>query len=223
MGLSRWLDEHLETFVRPNLGMIPVRKDVTPGYQFQLSNWNKTKFNHLVTLWEAAKRKADGNTIVLPGRDVFLFEILARRDNYPSIFRPEISGVVARHIGKVPKYKDLFGVDSGYKGSVLQALGISDWALVNASWGNTEKAKTEFREKRQLVPDASSFLTEMCGYLEGAPKYWQTGRVIDSRVEQVIQTPLWFTPAAVLTQELWKHLESLPKPKSIFVSSGRLL
>jgi hypothetical protein len=91
--MNTWLDEHLETFVRPYLGYIPNLKD-KPSKKSGHADWSEILTNEafylLYLAWQEAKSRAAGRPILLPGRDVWLLEVIARCEggNYPTVFRP---------------------------------------------------------------------------------------------------------------------------------------
>lgn len=162
---NAWLDEHLETFVRPVLGRIP---EVNPA-----DTWIKVFTpRYLIAInliWEQATRLARGRTILLPGRDVFLFEVIARiRDDYPTIFRPDISSAVAPFVTE--DYSDCFVLDTGYKGSIPKMMKIPNWSLVRYDFQNR---RPEDVARWQVFPKAKSWIySGLSSNLEACPKYW---------------------------------------------------
>lgn len=204
LGLSQsWLDDHLETFVRPQLGEVPV---VDPT-----SSWVKT-FNPRMLLamnavWDKAKRLAKGRVILLPGRDVWLFEVLARVQNdYPTVFRPELSSDVskspyARSLG----FDDCFVLDTGYGGSVPRSMGIAHWSLIAYRPGMPIVRVPE-RSIRQVFPRArQGALGSLSSTLEGSPKYWTRAVMktdnngIYTGFAQTLEGYIPFKSAAMLT------------------------
>jgi len=81
-----WLQEHMETFVQPYLGFTPT--DPLPYFSPQ-------ELTVIKNTWRSVKQHAEGRDLLLAGRDVFIFEILARRENYPTTFMPECSRAAA--------------------------------------------------------------------------------------------------------------------------------
>lgn len=162
---TTWLDNHLETFVRPQLGMIP---NINPN-EYYIRVFDKKILISLNLFWLEAKRVAQGRTILLPGRDVYLLEVIARMyDDYPTVFRPEISSSVAPYVKE--DYTEHFCVDTGYQGSVPKMLKMNHWKLMRGSVGWTGKQVQE----RQLFPNNKrGTLYAMSTNLESCPKYWE--------------------------------------------------
>jgi len=70
--------------------------------------------------WRALKDIADGRTIILPGRDVWPWEILARREGYPTVYDPRISRMFC------------FGSSLGYgnvRTKLLQRVCLEEWGV----------------------------------------------------------------------------------------------
>lgn len=140
---ATWLQSHVEEFIKPRLkGQVPKfqyvqaspkHKVVGQFFTPQIVQWMKL-------YWDRAKEMANGKPILLPGRDVYLFEVLARVDDYPTTFKPEYSSSVVNPAGyisgttkrgwEIPDYNDHFLVDTGYAGSIPKALKQKDWALM---------------------------------------------------------------------------------------------
>jgi hypothetical protein len=207
-----WLDKHIEEFIRPRLGKVPeLDKD---AYPLHGGAWIPLDVKCLQAMWWQGKRLAKGRTILLPGRDAFLLEVLARLEDWPTIFDQRLSSVVCRAIadGKykgidISKFKDCFAIDTGYRGSVPKALGVTDFALLkyhpdvpltrNTKPGNINvydpKVLThqifpymkpewwEYYDKtgKAITPvfHKGARLTRMAGQLEGAWKYWTSASV----------------------------------------------
>ena len=223
MSTSSWLDEHLETFVRPYLGYVPNVDIKNSWYHMWARGYHKKSLPCLYITWAALKKHAEAKKKVLmfPGRDMWEMEILARMENYPTIFRPDISTNTMDMIGDI--YRDHLIVDTGYAGSTPKALKAEDWLLI---WHSDE---TQQSKKRQIFPRAlgqiedpetgsilrnpSPVLYVAC-LMESSPKYWQRGSLkIDPQtnmVEYPLQTEQKFNPisefslAAQLTQWIAK-------------------
>lgn len=196
-GAHSWLDEHLETFVRPQLGEIP---NVDQSY-YWIAAFNAKVLIALVTVWNRAKFLAKGRTILLPGRDVYLFEVIARiQGDYPTTFRPDISSEVAPYVTE--DYSDTLCLDTGYKGSIPKAMGIPNWVLVRYDFSGR---KPEDVARYQVFPKASrGAYSGLSGSLEGCPKYWTRGSMAHApykKGSKVIQSisPSNFKYAAMLT------------------------
>lgn len=201
MALSRWIDEHLETFVKPRLGYIP-NKDATTRQQL---SFNPTQLAGLHALWIQAKRKAAGRTILLPGRDVFLFEILARMEGWDTIFRPDISSCTYNYFYNIypemkAKFKETLCVDTGYRGSVPIGLGIANFLLISAS-----SCSPQDKPKRQIFPNCiAGPCVSLSGVLEGTPKYWITAQMAATMktINQPYASAPEFERAAILARHI---------------------
>jgi len=68
-----WLEEHLETFVRPYIKHIP---------NLDTKFFSEDDMRRIKNIWRGVKQRAKGKKLLLTGRDIFVFEILARRENY---------------------------------------------------------------------------------------------------------------------------------------------
>lgn len=218
--LSTWLDEHLETFVRPVLKKIP---NVEPNPWVNV--FTIKKLNIMRGVWVQTKRLAKHKMILLAGRDVFLFEVLARMEGTPTIFRPEISSSVAN--AKVIKddFSDCFLLDTGYKGSVPKALGVPDWRMI--SYQPYVPATKADLEAYQLFPRMKRNLG-ITGTLEGCPKYWNIGMVRYDKfyrpigITQSLADRSMFNISAILTQHVARIVKN-PRYSKIFIirSLGR--
>lgn len=215
-----WLDDHLDTFVVPYLGGVPNKQTVTKtapsyaiGIQYWLDQFNTKKIIGMVAIWQEAKKKAEGRTILLPGRDVFLFEVIAGMFNDNRVFRPDISSAVSPFVAE--DYTGHFCLDTGYRGSVPRNLKMDHWSLVRYDNGaNNEKN----RPLRQVFPKYrstnTSVYTSLSSDLEGCPKYWQSGYMeVYKKGGKILQyfDPGNFRSAAVLTIHVAETVEKLFK------------
>lgn len=238
--LSTWLDEHLETFVRPNLGRIPNidLKD------YDLIEFTPQRIRALVAFWDQAKKRCGDKPMLLAGRDVYLLEVIAHMEGYPTTFRSDISALTASHV--VEDYTKHYLVDTGYKGSVPIALKMEHWDLMRyypiikrppelkptEHWGMQNpiyKAQHDAElERHQLFPRArlreSSPICYIPGLLERCSKYWDRAQWKDG-IQQNIQLPTdkWgdqFPRAASLTQYIFHQVELLRQCRRLGVSYG---
>ena len=220
-----WLDQHLEEFVRPHLGKIPsVPTQPT-------SNFTPKLCRALRAVWEQAKKRSQGRTILLAGRDVFLFEALARmQGDRETIFRPDISALTATLAGKQTNYKEHYLLDTGYSGSVPRHLGMVHWDLIACQPAVASAEAASNRLQHQVFPGArmayhklppakpgspyrpvvQSTLYSLASSLEGVPKYW-TRAYIDptnhAKICQMIETDQGsFSAAAKTTLYVIKQL-----------------
>lgn len=151
-----WLQEHLDGFVQPRLGYIPKKIDFfTPEELTVIKN-----------IWRAAKVQAASRSMLLAGRDAFVFEILARREGFPTAFRPDISRAV---VSLVPtgQYEHHFLLDTGFAGSIPRGLGIDNFGMASAMKATAGKY--------QIFPHLSH-ARALALKIEAMPKYWQSGQ-----------------------------------------------
>jgi len=169
--------------------------------------------------WRSLKQIADGRTIILPGRDVWPWEILARKEGYPTVYDPRISRLFSGHHDLLREAVDAWGVDlrkclmfdTGWNGSIpaafRNALGITfDYKMLSAeenSYHNRDQGWT------QLFPNHKGARGKvLC--IEYFPKYHKsgTGRMTaagKSEAVQYLADPLEFVKAAALTIWVWHH------------------
>lgn len=175
-----WLQEHLENFVKPVLGYIPeLPKNHKPYF---------TTVERVVikNIWRATKQEAArlNRPILLAGRDAFVWEILARREGYPTVFRPDISSVTASQIKE--DYSGYFLLDTGYSGSIPKKLkcefylGASNAVPDASGYASTtlQNVRKEYltkpvigEAKHQAFPRMRDARSIMCK-VETSPKYW---------------------------------------------------
>jgi hypothetical protein len=189
-----WLTMHLEEFVKPVLG--DDFSDEPLGY-FTLEEMTVIK-----NVWRSMKKKAGRKQIFLPGRDVFIFEILARREGYPTVFMPECSRqtveVMAKELGPVARDCHLF--DTGFLGSIPMALRSKRFNMMSYTT----------RESTVQVFPRLTFSRGLALKIEKTPKYWSSGRLdAENNVVQDQSDIFEFARAARLTIEVYKN--SSPK------------
>lgn len=214
MEKQSWLQEHLRTFVLPHLGCIPDPDSPTRLF-------TKEEMAVIKNIWRSAKQAAKGKMLVLPGRDVFIFEILARRENYPTYFLPACSrGSVRYFKDKLPENAFIF--DTGFMGSIPRALEVDNFKLVSFADRHSQK---------QVFPHLT-LSRSLALKIEATPKYWQTGRMV-SKVDLTEARPFHSNPedwelrqdfshedefmrAAILTTQIYKDSSpsfiNRPKP-----------
>lgn len=147
--------------------------------------------------------------MVLPGRDVFIFEILAQREKYPTLFLPQCSRAsVSWFKGKIPS--DCFIFDTGFVGSIPENLGIGNFKLASYSGNkmfNSALPSWLLKETKQDNKQVFPRLTMSRGLalkIESTPKYWETGRLQDGQLVQNYSNNSEFGRAANLTIEIYK-------------------
>lgn len=188
MKPSSWLDQHVEEWIKPHLGLVPEVKSIPSNCNY-IDYFLPGKTGHLEILqecWENAKKNAKGDPILLAGRDTWLFEVLARIEGHPTVFLPQASSAACGHPSFKGKYKHCYGVDSGHRGSVPKTMGCERFGLVYCS------GTPSIRKVHQLIPDLNvGCFNENIGaalkkrgetcynlycWLEGHPKYWYPGK-----------------------------------------------
>lgn len=216
-----WLDKHLEEFVYPKLGEEndPVFLQSVKNYR---ENPDKKFFSNeelsvIKSIWRVVKREAAGKTLILPGRDVFIFEILARRENYPTVFFPKISRLtVGRFV--LPKDSNKYFIfDTGFIGTIPRKLGVTHFKLL--SYSNSENKFESNPEKRIQVFPRLSWSRGLALKIESTPKYWKTARKEVTwekaeclsekkyiiKIRQDFSSPEEFARAAKLTIEIYTN------------------
>lgn len=229
-----WLDEHIEGFVIPHLesegNTISTvewhRKALSSLYE-PLNVFATEELTVIKNTWRSVKRAAKGKTVLLAGRDVFIFEVLARREGYPTHFVPECSRMTVRHL-KIPNVEDYFLFDTGFIGSIPKGLGITDFSLMSYSsnsvfdgWGIYRQHKTN-PLTIQVFPRLT-FSRGLALKIEQTPKYWESGRVVaDDEIVQPMSRLQEFINAARLTVEIYKNSapKFIPKHKPITIERG---
>lgn len=166
-----WLSTHLEEFVRPQLGFIPSKVDF----------FTTEELTVIKNIWRSSKVAAASRPMLLAGRDAFVFEILARRENFPTTFRPDISRATVSIVKE--DYSNYYLLDTGFMGSIARGLFISHYGLASAERGISAKYQTfpHLKGARSLALK-----------IEATPKYWMTGKY---DVDQ------WFGVRTILKQE----------------------
>lgn len=171
-----WLQTHLEEFVKPVLGFIPTTgKDDTHFFSSQ-------EMTIIKNMWRSVKREArrTGKPLLLAGRDVFVWEVLARRENFPTVFRPEISRLTASHITE--DYSKHFLFDTGFMGSIPSALRCKSFTMGSSNVVGATLYRVPWRRQHELLKtDPRQVFPRMKGArslilkIERTPKYWRRG------------------------------------------------
>jgi len=210
-GNRSWLQEHLETFVVPYLGFVPAPLNpLTPVEMTVIKN-----------TWRSIKKSGENKTIILPGRDVFIFEILARREGYPTVFMPEVSRNTVSSIKLPYDLEKVLIVDTGFMGSIPQALGVTSFILVS---------HYEKKSKQQIFPRLTN-ARQLALRIEYTPKYWKRGSLHyecgEPFVLQELSDLREFAAAAAMTIAVYKDSsptffkERRPLPTNLHSSSDQ--
>lgn len=184
-----WLETHLEEFVRP---VVPNLDETPLGY------FKPEEVTIIKNAWRSAKRSAQGRTILLPGRDVWVFEVLARREDYPTVFMPECSRMTVAQIQKnIGTLSNVHLLDTGFVGSIPMGLKAKRFGLLSYSNRHENVGVQIF--PRLTMSRGLALL------IESTPKYWETGKIDgEGNVVQILQKPDEFERAARLTIEIYK-------------------
>jgi hypothetical protein len=185
---------------------LPNRSGIVPAG----SNYKAEDVIHsiLKSSWRSLKEITQGKTIILPGRDVWPWEVLARRNNYPTIYDPRISRILCSHkevLRKICKEWDVdFGeviiFDTGFAGSIPAA--ISD--VVGTKVRFLMLSSNRRDGWTQLFPNHRGSRSKvLC--IEYFPKYFKTGTVDNGQPVQYLSYPLDFVKTAAFTIWLWYH------------------
>jgi len=148
---------------------------------------------------------------LLAGRDAFVFEILARREDFPTTFRPDISRATVHLIPK-GQYSGYYLLDTGFAGSIARGLGIENFGLASAT--------RPMANKRQMFPKLTGSRS-LALRIESTPKYWTTAQYEGEQIIQNFSTEKEFAQAAGVTIQVYtnsaRKFVNRPKP----IPSGR--
>lgn len=198
--MTNWLEEHLETFVKPHLGSIPDVPETVDchsrEYIYQHPELSPTVLAELKMFWTKGKALSKGKPILFPGRDAWLLHVMANMEGYPTLFHPELSRSVASS-GLIDKtqFAGCFIIDCGTNGTIPAELGIKDFALTSYAYYATHP-------ERRLLPIGED-QSPTYGFMMYHAKYWTHAETSKGRDRVVIQTFTErdeFTRCAQLTQ-----------------------
>ena len=200
-----------------------ARFDVPPGDVMHSIIWNSLrKLRKLI--------RRHGAVLVLPGRDVWAWEVIARQRRLRSIYDSRISRTVADHhpalrkvIGEwgVPDMDGTLVFDTGFAGSIHRNI-------CQATQKNPKimlLSANESLRDRQVFPGHTGSRSKALA-IEYFPKYLQRATVHGDDPYQAISTIEEFIKTALLTIWLWyhvspKHIESAKKPRNRYVIGGK--
>ena len=185
---TSWLKNHLNEFVLPQIGYIPT--DSLYPKQF-----SREEMSVIKNIWKSIKKESQttGKLLILPGRDVFIFEILARRENFPTLFIPACSRTSVEYFkDKIPDNSIVF--DTGFMGTIPQKLGIDNFKLCSYN----------IRQSKVQVFPHLTLSRSLALHIEKTPKYWKTGQIFERSIRQDFSEKEEFIKAAVLTQQIYK-------------------
>jgi len=193
---TSWLQDHLENFIMPHLlqSKFSSSKDQIRDSLARLTYspvFTICEKTVMKNAWRSMKRHASGKKIILAGRDVWLFEVLARREKYPTLFLPNCSRASVRDIA-LDETENSCLFDTGFIGSIPRALNIEDFKLFSS----------RINEK-QIFPRLSG-ARRLALKIEKTNKYWKTAYSSNGEVLQEFSGYFEFISAAALTIEIYK-------------------
>jgi hypothetical protein len=207
-----WLKEHLETFVKPYLLSsihTGVREDTDMLKYFKEKTFtpvfSKEEMILIKAIWRSVKQatRRSGKTLLLTGRDTFVFEILARRENFPTLFIPECSRVTKLKFLHLDTKKYLL-FDTGFEGSIPKTLGMEHILLSHIGC----------EQGVMIFPNLKS-ARDLAYKIEHSPKYWESARLVNGEIMMNISNIWYIELVAKLTVDI--YTDSTPmaivKPK----------
>lgn len=206
-----WLKEHFQQFVLPGLSgfsSFTSYTDESTVHQFRRGElklplsytpfFTPQELSVIKNQWRSVKKAAAGRPILLAGRDVFIYEILARREGFPTVFRPDISRNTMHHV--VEDYREHFLVDTGFAGHIPKALSIKNYMMASSDEVKTQGAsygtyyctcrmcrRSKLRGITPLTKETYQIFPRMKGSrslalkIERTPKYWKRSYYRDGR------------------------------------------
>lgn len=204
---TTWLDKHLKEFVKPVVDEIKAPtngelNNVSSGYDV-----SPIVLQHLVDTWNEVKKYANGRRILLPGRDCYLFEILAQMEGNGKVdFRPDLNSTTSDYFSQKlkEKYKDHFVIDSGLAGSIPTKLGHKDFRLVLYNGNKGKKNHQIFPDMVNM--DQSSPHYKLYCLLEGSIKYWDHASAPNGVADKFSQNLISYKPSFILAAQLTIHV-----------------
>lgn len=198
-----WLQSHFNSFVHSHVS----RADLAEAAKdFPAPYFSAPEMTAIKAVWRSAKLAAHGRRIILAGRDVWIFEVLARREGANTLFLPALSRstVNSCYWNKLLTKQD-FLFDTGFSGTIPKKLSmhVGAWKLLSAN-STTQQLLPRLLENRDLAIK-----------IERTPKYWYSARLneFDSKGRWIppsegipsnsITDKLEFSNAALLTRQIW--------------------
>jgi len=164
--------------------------------------------NSLRSLRRRSER-AEADMLVLPGRDVWAWEVLARRRRLTTVFDPVVSRAVAGNEKAlsaqvknwpVPDWSKALMFDTGFAGSIHRAVS----KVVQPAPQLLMLSASDYMREKQLYPRHSGSRGKALA-IEYIPKYWESGFVADGKPRQALAKLEEFVLAALTTIWLWHH------------------
>jgi len=177
--------------------------------------WYDVVHSIMKNSFKALAKRCDGQTIIFPGRDVWAWEVFARKNNFAAIYDPRISRDVAADADVLRKIVKEWGVtlegsvvfDAGYEGSVWKAFcAIANGPVINVMLSTKLEDKDSTGRKRscQVFPMHRGARAKALTH-ERLPKYFSRGAVKDGKPVQWLSDLDEFIRAAAYTIWLWHY------------------
>jgi len=193
--MTSWLNEHIETFVKPTLvgTWLDTSNSLETEKLSQNIHINSNQMTIIKNAWRSVKKQAHGRKVLLMGRDVWVFEVLARREGFPTYFDPQCSRAAASCITLPFDKKNCVLFDTGFMGSIARILKV-DFILLSAE---------QHLNSKQVFPRLTNSRS-LALFLEELPKYWKCAYQIDGKPHQELANKTEFERAARLTMQVYK-------------------
>lgn len=165
----------------------------------------KNSFKTLRRILENDTRKR----LILPGRDVWLWEVMARKKNVPTLFDARVSRLLKDHASfkqvvegwKIDQHTIIF--DTGFAGSIYEAICRAAGVRCHSLMLSTERVNGQ-GQKEQLYPNHKGSRSKALA-IEYLPKYQCSGTIRDGAPVQYLAPLLEFIRTAILTIWFWHH------------------
>lgn len=149
------------------------------------------------------RRRRRRESLILPGRDVWSWEVLARRQRIPTVFDARISRQVARHDPA------LIRAAEGWRADLDKSL-VFDTGFNGTIWSAIRRATGKNPDllllsgKNQIFPRHAGSRQKALA-IEYLPKYWTSRTLRDGDAHQYLADMDEFVRAAILTVWLYRH------------------
>lgn len=172
--------------------------------------WAHVAHSIVKNSWRSLAARADGRTIILPGRDVWAWYVIAQKSGYKYrvVYDPRVSRGVKDHTDVLMSIINSWGVDlnqcvvfdTGFAGSIYNAIvRASGRKPINVMLSTEIK---EDGESCQIFPKHTNSRAKALA-IEYLPKPCDTARVRGNTVYQPLVKPVWFIKAVALTIFMW--------------------
>lgn len=213
-----WLQDHLEGFVYPRLNEWGVNRGVLENHVTQSPFFTPQEMSIIKNSWRSAKKLAGGKPVGLLGRDVWIYEVLARRENYPTLFLPQCSRQTVYLIDREMNHNiPEFIFDTGFVGSIPRALRRDKFALLSAenlNWMDDllPAQKRKSQDTKQIFPMLKG-ARSLALKIESTPKYWDCAINDCGKIVQLTAKKEEFIRAAILTLQVYKDSSRREAPR----------